>query len=123
MHLRKNVFAVVVWIALCAILMAALAPSISHMLARRGEADAPFCNMPEHAMTHASSAADKSAHGMNMDDCGYCSMQAHLPMLPSVAAVAPLMLDIVRCAPPLFFLAPRPLFVWLNARSRAPPLR
>lgn len=123
MHLRKNVFAAMVWIALCAVLMAALAPSISHLLAHRGESDAPFCHMPEHAMMHSSPAPGHLAHTMDMDDCGYCSMQGHLPVLPSVPPSAPLVIDLVRFAPPLFFLAPRPLFVWLNARSRAPPAR
>lgn len=124
MHLRKNTFVALVWIALCAVLMAALAPSLSHMLAGRGDAGAPACAMPEHRMMHMAASRDgvkPPVHAMDMDDCGYCSMQGHLPMLPTVAAAAPLLVELVRAAPPLFFIAPRPLPVWLHARSRAPP--
>jgi len=124
MRLRRPVFAAWIWIALCAVLMAALAPSVSHMLAGRGDAAGPACSMPEHRMMQMAAARDgtkPAGHAMDMDDCGYCSMQGHLPMLPGVAAAAPLLLDLVRAAPPLFFIAPRPLDIWLHARSRAPP--
>ncbi|WP_295990058.1 DUF2946 domain-containing protein [Rugamonas sp.] len=123
MHLRKHTFIAVLWIAMLAILMATLAPSISHMLAARAAVDPPACHMDVSAAASSPSGAGKHVHAMAMDDCQYCSMQGHLPMLPWVALVAPALILLVRFAPPLFFLSPQPLFAWLHAQSRAPPAR
>lgn len=123
MHLRKHTFLAVLWIAMLAILMATLAPSISHMLAVRAAADAPACHMDVSEVVKASSGATHHMHAMAIDDCQYCSMQGHFPMLPWVAPAAPALMVLLRFVPPLFFLSPQPLFAWLHAQPRAPPAR
>ncbi|WP_176058469.1 DUF2946 domain-containing protein [Paraburkholderia sp. BCC1876] len=103
------------WLGLLAILMATLAPTISHTLAAR---DAAAGGMPEHCMMpsmdsmasmpmdsmasmHAMSSMqqDPAAAGTPTDStskhpqhtsmsdgdaCGYCSLLAHMPAVPSV---------------------------------------
>lgn len=121
MNIGKLKFVTICWIACCAILMAALAPAISHFVAAsKGQVAAQPCHMT--ADEHAHHGAAKGM-AMPMDDCGYCSMQADLPLLPPLAAPQGAALDIVRFIPLLFLLAPRPLFAWIGAQSRAPPLR
>lgn len=121
MRLRKPTFLAVVWIALCAILMAALAPSVSHMLAARADGGLPVCRAP--APMASLPGTNKADGASDMDDCGYCAMQGQLPILPSLPHNIAAVFDVLRFVPPLFLLAPRPLFVWLHARSRAPPAR
>jgi len=121
MRLRKNTFVAVVWIALCAILMAALAPSVSHMLTARLHGNPPACQLAEHHSLHAHSGASPTAALLDLDDCGYCSMQAQLPVLPTLQQGAGTVLDLLRFVPPLFLVSPQPLFAWLHAQPRAPP--
>ena len=115
------------WLGLFAILMATLAPTISHTLAAHGEGGAmsgEHCDMssmasmdsldhmgsmhrmdtmqsmdamPDDAPPHASAASDTPdptrndpSHHAAMSDgdaCGYCSLLAHLPVVPSVEAL------------------------------------
>ncbi|PQV46818.1 Protein of unknown function (DUF2946) [Paraburkholderia sp. BL21I4N1] len=95
------------WLGLLAILMATLAPTISHTLAARGAAAG---RMPEHCMMasmasmpmasmhamsstqHASAPIDPSQHPPHTsmsdgDACGYCSLLAHMPAVPSVGTL------------------------------------
>lgn len=100
------------WLGLFAILMATLAPTISHTLAAHGDDGAmsgEHCAMPSmdsmdsmDAMSsmrdatpdHASLVSDPSEASGNRharhstmsdgDACGYCSLLAHMPVVPSV---------------------------------------
>lgn len=121
MNIGRNPFATICRIACFAILMAALAPAISHFVASaKGHGAQPPCHTSAHA--HAGHAG---AHGeaMPMNDCGYCSMQADLPSMPPLPAQSGAVLDIASFIPLLFLLAPRPLFAWIGMPSRAPPPR
>ena len=82
--------------------MATLAPTISHTLAAHADDDAmsgEHCSMPsmdgmssmQDGTAPASDAAQPSADSSgkhaqmsNGDACGYCSLLAHLPAMPSV---------------------------------------
>ncbi|NPT60213.1 DUF2946 domain-containing protein [Paraburkholderia elongata] len=97
------------WLGLFAILMATLAPTISHSLAARngGEMgmEAEHCSMPSMASmpemdamssmpSMAAQAPDNpgSKHAQHAatsdgDACGYCSLLAHMPVVPSVEAL------------------------------------
>ncbi|WP_408217584.1 DUF2946 domain-containing protein [Paraburkholderia sediminicola] len=106
------------WLGLFAILMATLAPTISHSLAARdgGETgmDAEHCSMASMAETDTTSSmasmpemgatssmssmhdqasdnpGSKHAQHAAMSDgdaCGYCSLLAHMPVVPSVEAL------------------------------------
>lgn len=100
------------WLGLFAILMATLAPTISHSLAARNGGEAGMggehCSMPSMAsmpdmgamssMPSMSSMHDQasddsgSKHALHAatsdgDACGYCSLLAHMPAVPSVEAL------------------------------------
>jgi len=118
------------WIACIAILLAALAPSVSRVLAA-----APSSNMSwieicsatgskfvkvldDRAAGKVSKASEKSLHA---NDCPYCLTQAaSFALPPNSAFVVPVMVSNT-LQPSLFFQAPRPLFIWASAQSRAPP--
>jgi len=123
MRLRKDTFVAIVWIALCAILMAALAPSVSHMMASQRQEASPACHLAVHQSQHLHSDTNKTTATLALDDCGYCSMQAQLPILPTLLHNAGTVIDLIRFVPPLFLFSPQPLFAWLHAQPRAPPAR
>ncbi|WP_233801648.1 DUF2946 domain-containing protein [Paraburkholderia sp. HP33-1] len=135
------------WLGLLAILMTTLAPTISQTLAAHYHADAlpgehcqmasmddiasmPGMQMPDdtpdatQAAANPSDESDAADHPaskhaqMSSDACGYCSLLAHLPVMPSVgmlfvAAVRALQhtaatrFDSVRRVEPLTFAQPR----------------
>ena len=73
------------FLGLLAILMATLAPSISHSLAAMGGGGSGMhCSMPstQHEADQAATHAHTSMAGG--DVCGYCSLLAHMP-----AVIAP----------------------------------
>ncbi|WP_408266127.1 DUF2946 domain-containing protein [Paraburkholderia sediminicola] len=97
------------WLGLFAILMATLAPTISHSLAAHNGGDAGMggehCSMPSMAsmpdmggmssmpsMQVQASDDPGSKHAQHAatsdgDACGYCSLLAHMPAVPSVEAL------------------------------------
>jgi hypothetical protein len=97
------------WLGLFAILMATLAPTISHSLAARSggesEMQGEHCSMPSMAsmpamdsMASMPSMQDEASdeptgkHTQHAamsggDACGYCSLLAHMPVVPSVEAL------------------------------------
>jgi hypothetical protein len=79
-------------LGLLAILMATLAPTISHALA----ADHPgngmqdeHCSMPSMQGASADKKPDTDKHTQmsDGDDCPYCSLLAHMPAVPIVQAL------------------------------------
>jgi len=113
-------FRLAVWIACFAILTAALAPSVSHFLAAHHRAPEPsHCHPDAQAAAQTHSPAHRAA--ALLVDCEYCTLQADLPALPPFPQMALVLVEQIRFLPPLFFRAPQPLFIWLHARSRAPP--
>ncbi|KAA1012030.1 DUF2946 domain-containing protein [Paraburkholderia panacisoli] len=90
------------WLGLFAILMATLAPTISHTLAARAVHDAMseehcsmasmdgMSSMPDEAAQTPAAPDDSTGKHAQMSDgdaCGYCSLLAHLPAVPSVEAL------------------------------------
>ena len=124
-HLRRTSF-----IALLAMVMLALAPTVSKVIA----AERIDSNLVEVCTTEgtkwlsaselgqaASAGHDQGPSSLHDHggDCPYCNLQT-AKFLSSVVqsctttkSVAPL--------PPLFYQAPKPLFAWAHSRSRAPP--
>jgi hypothetical protein len=133
------------WLGLFAILMATLAPTVSHTLEARADdqamtqehcqmasmddmssmADDPADTSDTSDTSHASQppvassdSANKHAQMSDGDACGYCSLLAHLPVMPAlgtlfVAAVrarehiVATRFESVRRAEPLAFAQPR----------------
>lgn len=128
MVMSKHKSMLALWIACCAILMAALAPSVSHLLARAGgmPAMAEICSVAgiaslQVAQDGATRKPAAPGSAMNMADCPYCSLHADLPALPPAAAPVVAFHLLATAAPRLFYHAPTPLFSWAPPQSRAPP--
>ncbi|MBA4110278.1 MAG: DUF2946 domain-containing protein [Leptothrix sp. (in: Bacteria)] len=119
------------WIALCAILLGALAPTVSHGV--RAWSHAPItwvevCSSTGNkliAMTKSDRADAKGSlpSGEHAGEhCPFCLVQGHdaalLPAPPPVVAMATPLADGL---PFLFLHAPRSLFAWAPPQARAPP--
>jgi hypothetical protein len=113
-------------IALLVMLLAALAPTLSHaMRAAGGDVPVDVCSAVGAKWVTASqaSAQDTAPATTPMpDDCPYCILQGHAAALPS-APVAGLGTKALQFSVPLLFLhAPRTLHAWATAQPRGPPL-
>lgn len=79
-------------LGLLAILMATLAPTVSHTLAANhpsaGMQD-EHCSMPSMRNASADDKSDTGKHTQMSDgqDCAYCSLLAHMPAVPTVQAL------------------------------------
>ena len=120
-----------IWIACCAVLLNALAPSASQLFgATGGLADGwlEICSAlgPRYVALDsiADDAAGKPAVPAKSTDaarCPFCVPHAGSVALMPVVAVVLVASAVREVAPRLYFVAPRPLFQWAAARSRAPP--
>ncbi len=120
------------WIAIIAVLMSSLAPSVSQALAlkRADPSGLDFvCSVSSMKLvTTLSTQKLKSRvggqnqdHQALMDDhCPYCALQGSyvLPLNYSLEFQQPESSSIF---PRLFYQSPKPLFAWLTLPSRAPP--
>ncbi|MED5620353.1 DUF2946 domain-containing protein [Ideonella sp. BN130291] len=114
-------------LALLAMLAFALVPGLSRVLSHaRGVSAgwAEICSaqgVPRAVQADASLPEPASSGAGHLDHCPMCSVTSHAAGLPpaplSVAAPA-----VREGRPRLFYAAPRPLFAWLAAQPRAPPL-
>jgi hypothetical protein len=118
------------FVALLAMVMVVFAPTISKVVAseRVGSDLVEVCTVEGmkwvsiSEIQQASSASQQhepaSAHD-HSGDCPYCSLQTtkFLSGASQYFATAP----VVSLLPPLYYKAPKPLFAWAHARSRAPP--
>lgn len=118
------------WIACFAILLAALAPSISQAVAnakqQSGSGWAEICSVAGIRFVQVDDgAADdgKSAgKAMQMEHCAFCSTHAGSAGLPPAGPVLPLPVAAgTAIFPALYYQSPAPLFIWSTAQSRAPP--
>ncbi|WP_174365710.1 DUF2946 family protein [uncultured Caballeronia sp.] len=79
-------------LGLLAILMATLAPTVSHSLAANHPGDGmqdEHCSMPsmQGASAEGKPDADKHTQMSAGQDCAYCSLLAHMPAVPTVQAL------------------------------------
>ena len=118
------------WIACFAILLAALAPSISQAVANaKQESDsgwAEICSVAgiRFVQVDDDGAADGKSGGkaMQMEHCAFCSTHAGSVGLPPTNPVLPLLVASgTAIFPALYYQSPSPLFIWSTAQSRAPP--
>lgn len=115
----------VTWIAIFAILWAALAPSLAHAL---GTAKTPswkeVCSVDgaKKLQDDADGSGDPAAPAHVFEHCPFCSL--HLPALgmPPIAEVDVLDLRLRDEVPLAFFVAPRTPHAWISAQPRAPPI-
>jgi hypothetical protein len=117
------------WIACFAILLAALAPSISQAVANAKQASgsgwAEICSVAGIRFVQVDDgAADEKSGGkaMQMEHCAFCSTHAGSVGLPPASPVLPLLVASgTAIFPSLYYQSPSPLFIWSTAQSRAPP--
>lgn len=104
------------WIAMLAVLFAALAPTVSHALAASTSSvlsemcsvDGPTKKAPSNTM-----------HGM--EHCPYCATHGGAPALEPPALSGFAVIGGHDFYPPLFYTAPQPLHTWSVASPRGPP--
>ena len=116
-----------VWIAVMAILFSALAPSISHAVARSSSLAnlIEICTVGGTRLVAADGSEAKQASTAALmhtfEHCAYCMSHdgafALLPQLPATFAV----IGGHDLYPSLFYNAPRALFSWTAANPRGPP--
>ena len=126
MGMRRNTFVLAAWAALLAILMAVLAPTLSHAYAEPGGTrtiTVEVCSATGIAMTHQMAVDDSggvptASHGF--EHCPFCQTGGSPVVLPSSRVQLLLMLGAGH-HPPLFYSASTPLFAWTAAQPRGPP--
>lgn len=127
--MTRSMQRIATWIALCAILMASLAPSISHAVAAaQGIPNGwtEICTVEgaklvkiDDLKSKRPAPADKASH---FEHCPFCLHHGvSLGMPPNVDFVMPL-IEGTNMLPSLFYQASRPLFAWTTAHPRAPPM-
>lgn len=116
------------WVAILVVLLASLAPSLSHALgATDGASWVEVCTAQGSKWVQGDSTASgvsKNAPTSShlLEHCPYCSI--HMPALgvPPTPLVVPLDLGLEAEFPPAFLAAPRASHAWVSAQPRAPPL-
>jgi hypothetical protein len=110
-------------VGLLAILMTALAPTVSQALASNARFDALLavhCSAALHARQHDPAPSHQSGIG-HWETCGYCNLAAHTPVLPPLRSSSPALAagQARPPVPPAQHIAPyAPVF---SAQPRAPP--
>lgn len=127
MNFRRYARRCTAWIACFAILVASIAPSVSHALAaRHGSADffGEICTSDEIRWSQAGDGQESEAPAqehLHFEHCPFCSPHSGSFGLPPNAGFQ-LPIPIGQTPlPVLFYHSPRPLFIWAAAQSRAPP--
>lgn len=128
MNMTKSMHRMTAWFAFCAILLASLAPSISHAVAAaKGIPNGwmEICTVEGSKLVQMHDGAPSpSAPGeksLHFEHCPFCLNHAvALGMPPSDTVALPAVTG-TSVVPLLFYHSPRPLFVWTTAQPRAPP--
>lgn len=124
MRMRQRTFVAVAWAALLAMLMALVAPTLSHAFADPSNAIAvEICSASGPKLTYTLVIDnDKPASKQlgSSKQCAYCHSWQGAFALPSGSFRLPLFTGAFS-RPPLFYTAPTPLFSWIVAQPRGPP--
>ncbi len=115
------------WIACFAILMASLAPSISHAVAAaHGTPNAwmEVCTVAGSKMVMVDveqTAPATNEQSVHFEHCPFCLSHAGTVGLPPAADFVMPVVSGDHVLPSLFYQSSRPLFAWAVAQPRAPP--
>lgn len=118
-------------LALLAVLLAALAPTVSRALISAGLDDnwveicadggSRWLKMDATSAANDLHSPSHTDHTLAFEHCPFCTSQAYHPGLPPSDAPALRVQSGTPPLPPLFLHAPQPLHAWASVRSRAPP--
>lgn len=127
MRLRRNARALTSWIAVLAVLMAALAPSISHALGSNSASPwSVVCTSigVQWVQTDADSADPSPGPGAAhaFEHCPYCSLHANAVAIPAAPSAGVPCISATDEPPVAVLVAPRTLSAWVSPQPRAPPL-
>jgi hypothetical protein len=113
------------WIAVLAILMAALAPAVSPALGTTGAASwVEVCTAQGSKWVQADAGTGgDSAPGAEhaLEHCPYCSIHPNAVGIPPAPLQALPAAELAHAVPLAFLAAPRTLHAWVSAQPRAPP--
>jgi hypothetical protein len=111
------------WIALVAILVVTLAPSVTGMLsASSGQLWDQVCSATSPAAAKASTSGEPSPAAPHaFEHCPYCALHADLAPPPDPRQAGPGVAFAFRAQPAAFIHAPRANATWASAQPRAPP--
>ncbi|MES2026962.1 MAG: DUF2946 domain-containing protein [Pseudomonadota bacterium] len=129
MRMTKATHRFATWIACFAILLASLAPSISHAVAAaKGAPNAwvEICTVEGSKMMKVDGDQSQQApapaeKGTHFEHCAFCLTHAGSFGLPPSADFVMPVVSGDHVLPLLFYQASRPLFAWVVAQPRAPP--
>lgn len=113
-------------LGLLAILMATLAPTVSHALADRNEAGSPPASICSADSTPGDTPGNKgtshspAAHYWHA--CGYCNLLAHMPVLPSIEPTFAVTIWAIQHRAATQFESVRRVEPLASAQPRAPPV-
>jgi hypothetical protein len=130
MNMTKSMHRLTVWIASFAILLAALAPSISHAVAAaQGVPNGwmEICTIEGAKLVQiddgqpSRSTPGKGDKATHFEHCPFCLSHAVSPALLPTADFTIPVVEGSAFLPLLFYQASHPLFAWTAAQPRAPP--
>lgn len=115
------------WVACVAILMATLAPTISHaLLAGTQDAWLEVCSVSGFQLKRADADADRKNPDVPdvhlLKHCPYCALHTIAFAPPPMQAAGWNALPMAFEVPRLFLVAPRTFYAWRTSQPRAPPL-
>jgi len=110
------------WLAIMAIAMAALAPSISQAIAvsENGKGlSMEICTTSGQKMVMKVGGASETQQEAKSEHCPYCTL--HISATISTQTNLTFEQTGKNLYPQLFYQSPQPLFAWVSLPSRAPP--
>ncbi|WP_027803817.1 DUF2946 domain-containing protein [Paraburkholderia dilworthii] len=112
-------------LGLLAILMATLAPTVSHALAGRNEAvlsPASLCSADSTPGDPSGNEDTSHSLGAHWHACGYCNLIAHMPVLPSAQPEFAVTVWVIQHRVATRFESIRRVEPLASAQPRAPPV-
>lgn len=126
MSFKRPIRLITAWTALLAIVLGAVMPAMSHALGHAGGKESRWVEVCTVAGTKlvavdAQSDGDPASELLAAERCMFCAAHGAAP-LPAQQILPLTLKGGADEFPRLYFHAPRPLFAWITAPSRAPPL-
>ena len=127
---KRNYYRLASWIAIAAVLFAALAPTISYAFPASSQPQTlwqELCTAQSTKLVPGLIAGDtqqKPASGgmvMHFEHCPYCFSHAGSIAMLFDSNPAVMRLNTSFSLPQLFYQSPYPLFAWVKSSPRAPP--
>lgn len=123
MPLRRVTRLVASWIAVLAVLMAAIAPAVSHAVGSPGAASwVEVCTAQGSKWVQNDAGGDSIPDAEHaLEHCPYCSIHPNAVGIPPAPLQDLPAAGLAHAVPQAFLAAPRTLHAWVSAQPRAPP--